>query len=121
MNRVAPYVSPIRSRMSLATVQSPFDCLKKNQLPESMLGASVRLATLFHRLSIMLFELRRGLPYGDIFNERTPTESEVLAHVNKIPFERPYRDLVKACLTGSLYAASVINIDTHFNQEVIEK
>jgi hypothetical protein len=122
MNGIAPYVSPVGSRIDFATVDSPFDCLKKNQLPESLLGArDVRLVTLFHRLGIVLFELGRGLQCHEIFDEDTPNEGKVLSQIEKIPFGRPYRDLVKVCLTGSLYAASVVNIDTYFNREVIEK
>lgn len=122
INNIAPYVSSITSRTDLSIKFSPFDCLKKNQLPDSLLGTrDVRLATLFHRLGIVLFELGRGLQYTDVFDEGMPTKSEVLSQIEEIPFGRPYRDLVKTCLTGSLYAASVVNIDTHFNHEVIEK
>ncbi|KAF2494482.1 hypothetical protein BU16DRAFT_589361 [Lophium mytilinum] len=119
-NGISPYVSALASQTDLAA--TPFDCLKKNQLPQSLLGArDVRLATLFHRLGIVLFELGRGLQYREIFTDQLPTEGEVLVEIENIPFGRPYRDLVKVCLTGSLYATSVVNIDSHFNRVVIEQ
>ncbi|KAF2802211.1 uncharacterized protein BDZ99DRAFT_468995 [Mytilinidion resinicola] len=119
-NGISPYVSALAPQTDLTA--TPFDCLKKNQLPQSLLRArDVRLATLFHRLGIVLFELGRGAQYREIFTDELPTEGEVLDEIEKIPFGRPYRDLVKVCLTGSLYATSVVNIDSHFNRVVIEQ
>lgn len=117
---IAPYVSASSSQADFSA--SPFDCLKKNQLPQSLLGArDVRLAGLFHRLGIVFFELGRGVQYREIFKEASPSESDVLLEIEKIPFGRPYRDLVSVCLTGSLYATSVMNLDRQFNTVVIEK
>jgi len=76
---------------------------------------------LFHRLGIVLFELGRGVQHREIFKKGEQSESEVLAEIEKIQFGRPYRDLVKVCLTGSLYATSAINIDRHFDRAVVEK
>jgi hypothetical protein len=119
-NGIAPYVSALPSKHSLET--TPFDCLKQNQMPSNLLGSrDERLATLFHRLGIVLFELGRGVQHRDIFKGASPSESEVLAEIERIPFGRPYRDLVRVCLTGSLYAGSAINIDSHFDRVVIEK
>jgi hypothetical protein len=120
LNRIAPYVSALASKPSLET--TPFDCLKRNQVPSNLLGSrDERLATLFHRLGIVLFELGRGVQHREIFKGASPSESEVLGEIERIPFGRPYRDLVMVCLTGSLYATSTINVDSQFDRVVVEK
>jgi hypothetical protein len=120
LNKIAPYVSALASKAN--PIASPFECLRRNQIPPSLLGSrDERLATLFHRLGIVLFELGRGLQYSDIFQASSPSESDVLAEIERIQFGRPYRDVVKVCLTGSLYATSAINIDSQFDRAVIEK
>jgi hypothetical protein len=119
-NRIAPYVSALASKSNPGA--TPFDCLKRNQVPSNLLGTrDERLATLFHRLGIILFELGRGVQHSDIFTDASSNESDVLDEIEKIPFGRSYRDLVKACLTGSLYTASEINIDSQFDRVVVEK
>ena len=69
----------------------------------------------------MLFELGRGIQHRDVVKSNSPSEGEVLEQIEKIHFGRIYRDLVKVCLTESLYATSEINIDTQFNRVVVEK
>jgi hypothetical protein len=60
LNRISPYVSALTLQTDLTA--TPFDCLKRNQLAQSLLGArDVRLGILFHRLGIVLFELGRGV------------------------------------------------------------
>ncbi len=120
--RIAPYISAVELKPGADSNATPFDCLKRNQVAPNLLGSrDERLATLFHRLGIVLFELGRGLQHRDIFHGVEPTEAEVLAEIEQIQFGRVYRDLVKVCLTGSLYASSEINIDSQFNRVVVEK
>ena len=71
----------------------------------------------------MLFELGRGDHYRNIFRWKVlHDERAVLGEIEKIQFGRPYRDLVKTCLTGNLRAASEVgSIDAQFNRAVIEK
>jgi hypothetical protein len=122
LTRISPYVSAVSLPSKATGTTTPFDCLKRTHLPASLLGSrDERLATLFHRLGIVLFELGRGIQHREIFEVEEPSESQVLAEIEKIQFGRPYRDLVKVCLTGSLYATSVINIDTRFDRAVVEK
>lgn len=105
---------------------TPFDCLRRaSQAPSNLLGSKrdERLATLFHKFGIVLFELGRGDHYHNIFWWRAmPDEHVVLAEMDKIHFGRPYRDFVKTCLTGNLHTASEVGIiDAQFNRAVIEK
>jgi hypothetical protein len=124
-NRIAPYISAPGSKNTDGTITNgttPFDCLRRTQVPSNLLGSrDERLATLFHKLGIVLFELGRGVQHRDVFKYKTPSEGAVLAEIEKIQFGRMYRDLVKVCLTGSLYAASEINVDSQFNRVVVEK
>lgn len=118
--RISPYISSLEAKINGDT--TPFDCLKRNVVSSDVLGSrDTRLATLFHRLGIVLFELGRGVQHHVVFQDREPTDSEVLGEIEKIQFGRQYRDLVKVCLTGSLYATSEMNIDAQFNRVVIDK
>jgi hypothetical protein len=129
--RISPYVSP--SNREDRTANTPFDCIRRAQLSQTLLGTrDERLATLFYRLGIVLFEIGRGGPYSEFLSaikvpkagnlQHTSDDiSIVLAEIDKIPFGRPYRDLVKLCLTGSLYATSVVNIDIQFNKKVVDE
>ncbi|KAF2731513.1 hypothetical protein EJ04DRAFT_579067 [Polyplosphaeria fusca] len=114
--------------------QTPFDCLKAAGDPVSFLGArDQRLATLFYRLGIVLFELGRGVDYrsvvgrGEEFAGLRPEDvdmlrkSRVMEEIEKIPFGRSYADLVKVCLTGRLYATSLMDVDRRFNEAVVER
>lgn len=101
---------------------TPFDCLRWTQVSSNVLGLhGERLATMFHRLGNVLFELGRGEHYRNVFRCGAHDERVVLQEIEKIQFGRLYRDLVKVFLTGNLHAASEINIDTQFSYVVIEK
>ncbi|CAI6338534.1 unnamed protein product [Periconia digitata] len=129
---MAPYISPKDPKPHM---QTPFECLKGAGDPQTYLGArDQRLATLFHRLGIVLFELGRGMDYRTIAamsNEEYAglkpediemlRKSKVIQEIEKIPFGRSYADLVKFCLTGRLYATSLIDFDRRFNEAVVEK
>ncbi|MCJ1290142.1 hypothetical protein MMC34_001678 [Xylographa carneopallida] len=55
-------------------------------------------------------------------NTTSPTEKEhILAEVEKIPFGRTYRELVKVCLEGRLYATSTFSVDMHFQKAIVEQ
>jgi len=127
LTRISPYISSVSlpeketGREKERGLSTPFDCLRRTHLPASLLGSrDERLATLFHRLGIVLFELGRGVQYSEVFKGEEG-EGDVLREIEKIQFGRPYRDLVKVCLTGSLYASSVVNIDSCFDKVVVEK
>lgn len=120
--RIAPYVSAITRPKIEPVSKTPFDILQRNPIVPSLLGSSdERLAILFHRLGIVLFEVGRGVQHRELFDGWEGSETEVTAEIDKIPFGRPYRDLVKTCLTGSLYATSAVHIDTQFNRAVVER
>jgi hypothetical protein len=132
LTRMSPYVSPSNGKAQ-QTTKTPFDCLRRVQLSQALVGTQdERLATLFYRLGIVLFEIGRGGPYGEFLSpSKEPRDGNlqntsddmllVLEEIDKIPFGRPYRDLVKLCLTGSLYATSVANIDGQFNAKVVQE
>ena len=134
-SQISPYVLPSSPK---SPVQTPFDCLKSDCNGQSFLGArDERLATLFHRLGIVLFEIGRGIEFKsiestmefdtDAGSSMAPEDlelmkrSKVLKEIEKIPFGRSYTDLVKFCLTGKLYATSAMNIDSKFNEAVVER
>jgi hypothetical protein len=95
---------------------SPFDCLRRpGRIGSLLIEQDQDLKKLFHQLGIVLFELGRGKHYQEFWgkgkgkevsgassNSWGLTKGAVLEEVDKIPFGRPYRDLVKHCLAGSL-------------------
>jgi len=101
---------------------SPFDCLRRpGRIGSLLIGQDQDLTKLFHQLGIILFELGRGKHYQEFWEKGKGKEISdassgsgqqqnswglnkevILEEVDKIPFGRPYRDLVKLCLAGSL-------------------
>lgn len=106
------------TRQAPAEDSSPFDCLRRpGRLSSLLVEQEQDLTKLFHQLGIVLFELGLGKHYQDLWGKESPgalsssgkqqsswslNKEGILAEVDKIPFGRPYRDLVKLCLAGSL-------------------
>ncbi|KAK4996891.1 hypothetical protein LTR66_003595 [Elasticomyces elasticus] len=110
---------------------TPFDCLCQ-QTSQELITDRARVALMFHRLGIVLFELGRGKQYNEIFERPRhgrgrghgmggPDAERVHREINKICFGRPYRDLVRICLSGSLYADTVDEVTREFNTLVVER
>jgi len=82
-------------------------------------------ASLFHSLGIVLFELGHGKIYSEqlsLGNSKTNVDKAVLIkEIDKIPFGRAYRDVIKTCLTGNIYRTMGSSVDSQFNKIVLER
>jgi hypothetical protein len=136
-NPVQPFISHPSEQNPSTSLKTPFDCLKRTTNSSALNAArDERTIALFHNLGIVLFELGRGKRYQEFFpdNEADPNtgtspqntpllgdKALVLEEVEKIPFGRSYRELVKICLEGRLYPSSALTVDSYFQKAVIEK
>jgi len=89
-----PGTADASTPVSTSNDTTPFDyLLQTSQVPSNILGSKrdERLATLFHKLGIVLFELGRGDHYRNIFRWKVlPDERAVLGEIEKIQFGRPH-------------------------------
>jgi len=109
---------------------SPFDAIHR-QYEQALISNEARVSLLFHRLGIVLFELGRGRSAHSIFaagyftphayRQHGTTATMVFGEIDKICFGRPYREVVKLCLTGTLYVSVVTDVSGGFNRLVVEK
>jgi len=109
---------------------SPFDAIHR-QYEQALISNEARVSLLFHRLGIVLFELGRGRSAKHFFaaaffapqtyTQDGKTATAVFGEIDKICFGRSYRDVVKLCLTGSLYVNVVTDVSGGFNRLVVEK
>lgn len=100
--RIASIVAS--SKQMSSSSKTPFDCLQRPQLSHILRDhRDERLAMLFYRLGIILFEIGRGREHSEIFGQTAlgcagpspmSDASIILAEAGKLPLGQTYRKLV---------------------------
>ncbi|GAB7343697.1 hypothetical protein MBLNU457_1680t1 [Dothideomycetes sp. NU457] len=102
---------------------------------QPVMTAGSRLSFTLHRLGIVLFEIGRGKSTDDVFGkwahgngylvqEFKPHDhmvDKIHAEINRIQFGEPYRDVVRYCLTGTLYETIKEDVSAGFHELVMER